>query len=177
MDKMRAELVALILAILALIGLVVLVRCGNSRAEAVPDEPEAVEEPVQAVAVYEEPEEPVVLWIEPEAVEPVDEYARVWSLIIEAANENGVDPVLAVAIWRHETGNGTSKAFIDYNNFGGLTGKYGLIEYADEEVGLKAYMNTLKNYAGKSLEEMGKTYCPDGTDWAGAVRKLMEEEK
>ena len=74
--------------------------------------------------------------------------------------------LITVAISKHETGNWTSRAFKNKNNFGGIMSKTGLRNYSSYEVGLNAFVHLLKNrYFDKGLEtidKIGEVYCPIG---------------
>lgn len=73
---------------------------------------------------------------------------------------------LVIAISKHETGNWTSSAFKNKNNFGGLMGSNGLKAYATQNDGLDAFVKLLKNrYFNKGLntiEKIQPVYCPIG---------------
>lgn len=74
--------------------------------------------------------------------------------------------LIVVSISKHETGNWTSKAFNQKNNFGGVMCRTGLRTYSSFEEGLDSFVNLLKNnYFGKGLntiEQIGAKYCPVG---------------
>lgn len=73
---------------------------------------------------------------------------------------------LLIAISRHETGNWSSSAFKNKNNFGGLMGANGLKSYSSFDDGLDAFVSLLKNrYFNKGLttvEKIQPVYCPVG---------------
>lgn len=73
---------------------------------------------------------------------------------------------LLIAISKHETGNWTSSAFKNKNNFGGLMGANGLKSYSSFDDGLDAFVSLLKNrYFNKGLttaEKIQPVYCPVG---------------
>ena len=73
---------------------------------------------------------------------------------------------LLIAISRHETGNWTSSAFKNKNNFGGLMSSNGLKSYSSFDEGLEAFVSLLKNrYFNKGLttiEKIQPVYCPIG---------------
>ena len=96
--------------------------------------------------------------------------------------------ILLMAISKHETGNWTSKAFKNKNNFGGVMCNTGLRTYESFEDGLNGFVNLLKNrYFGKGLntiEEIGNVYCPVGASndptgvnkyWIPNVTKFYNE--
>lgn len=74
--------------------------------------------------------------------------------------------ILVVSISKHETGNWTSNAFINKNNFGGVMCNSGLKVYDTYDDGLTGFVNLLKNrYFDKGLntiEKIGAVYCPVG---------------
>ena len=74
--------------------------------------------------------------------------------------------ILVIAISKHETGNWTSKAFKNKNNFGGVMCSTGLKNYNTYNDGLTGFVNLLKNYYfGRGLntiEKIGAIYCPIG---------------
>lgn len=95
---------------------------------------------------------------------------------------------LLIAISRHETGNWTSSAFKNKNNFGGLMGKSGLKSYSSFDDGLDAFVSLLKNrYFNKGLttiEKIQSVYCPIGAKndpnglnkyWSTNVTKYYNE--
>ena len=74
--------------------------------------------------------------------------------------------ILVVAISKHETGNWTSSAFKNKNNFGGIMCKTGLATYSTFDEGLDKFTTLLKNnYFAKgrnTIEKIGAIYCPVG---------------
>lgn len=84
--------------------------------------------------------------------------------INEGLSEN--QAYLIMAISKHETGNWTSRAFNEKNNFGGIMCSTGLKRYENFDEGLEAFVNLLKNrYFNKGLntiEQIGNVYCPIG---------------
>lgn len=121
------------------------------------------------VATTEVPEKPE---------EPIEEPLTTEELIIREAKTAGVDPSVAVAISRLETGHWTSYAYTYHNNVGGLSDNEVPRSYATVEDGVKAFVNCLVSYWEKGLttpELMESVYCPPaepGT-WAAKVRSLM----
>lgn len=92
---------------------------------------------------------------------------------------------LAVAISKHETGRWTSKAYKEYNNFGGLMTSKGLKKFNNYEEGLNAFVKLLKNrYYSKGLttiESIQKVYAPVGakndpknlnSNWVSGVKSF-----
>ena len=114
--------------------------------------------------IPEKPEEPKKLTTE--------------ELIIRESTAAGIDPSVAVAISRLETGHWTSDAYIYHNNVGGLSDNEVPRSYPTVEDGVKAFVECLVTYWEKGLttpELMESTYCPPaepGT-WAAKVRSLM----
>ena len=101
-----------------------------------------------------------------------------------AAEVYRVDPVMLYAIARHETGNFTSRLFVENNNPGGIKdfdSASGWASYGSEFEGIMEMARLIRrgyyNYGLDTPEEIGAKYCPDGTDWAGAIRRLMQEGK
>lgn len=101
-----------------------------------------------------------------------------------AAEVYRVDPTMLYAIARHETGNFTSRLFVENNNPGGIKdfdSASGWASYGSEFEGIMEMARVIRrgyyNYGLDTPEEIGAKYCPDGTDWAGAIRRLMKEGK
>lgn len=108
------------------------------------------------------------------------EYDRIVAMIYEAAEIEELPGDLMVAIWRLETGNGTSKAFMNYHNFFGATGKDGLYQYPTESEGLKSFTKAIHWYVSNGMdtpEKMQPVFCPANPDWAILIREIMEELK
>lgn len=126
-------------------------------------------EAVQAFAVIEEVEE-----------EPVKEKElTVQDKIVLECEEAGVNPEIAVAIARVETGHFASKAFTKLHNVGGLSVNEEPIAYESLEEGIAAFVDCLAWYKEDGLctvEEIGKRWCPDNYEaWVSLVKKIMEE--
>ena len=89
-------------------------------------------------------------------------------LFIRMADEFNVDPVLFATIAMHETGWGTSRAAILYNNPGGLMGANGLMRFETLEDGMRVMGRTLNNLINErgatTLEELRDIYAPLGAD-------------
>jgi hypothetical protein len=101
-----------------------------------------------------------------------------------AAEVYRVDPIMLYAIARHETGNFKSRLFVENNNPGGIkdsNSASGWASYGSEFEGIMEMARLIRrgyyNYGLDTPEEIGAKYCPDGTDWAGAIRRLMKEGK
>lgn len=96
------------------------------------------------------------------------------SQIYMAAAMQSINWRLAVAISKLETGNWTSKAFVEGHNYGGLCSNGKPIEYASEKEGLEAYIRCLESYGADRPEEMQARYCPGSDTWTSQVRDIME---
>ena len=74
--------------------------------------------------------------------------------------------LLVVAISKHETGNWTSSAFKNKNNFGGMMCKTGLATYKSFDEGLDKFTTLLNDYyfakGRNTIEKIGAIYCPVG---------------
>lgn len=115
-----------------------------------------------------------------EQVKEAGSFEYYCEIIGEAAEEIGVEPALAIAISRLETGNFTSRAFTECNNFGGLTGANGVMQFASKADGLTAYIECLGWYDDKGLNtprKMAQVYCPDNQEWQGLVETIMREHE
>ena len=107
------------------------------------------------------------------------EKAKTPQEMIEGSCEKyGVDPELAVAIARLETGHFTSEAFLKGNNVGGLSENEIPLSFETIEEGVDRFISNLaRNYFAKGLttpEEISGKYCPGNAgSWAEQVRALM----
>ena len=123
---------------------------------------------IQCIAVTAVPEEPE---------EPVEKPLTTEELIIRESEAAGIDPKVAVAISRLETGHWTSYAYVYCNNVGGLSDNEVPRSYPTVEDGVKAFVDCLVSYWEKGLttpELMESTYCPLANgEWAANVRALM----
>lgn len=85
---------------------------------------------------------------------------------ISVAKEQGIDPVLFVAISFHESAYGKSNAAKNKNNIGGLMSANGLYVYSTLDEGIEAMGRTLHNRIvvdGKNtIELLGSVYAPLG---------------
>lgn len=157
---------------LAIIGLLIfeIVLCGAAIEPHIPTlkicDPMAHIQCIAVTAVPEEPEEPII-----------EEPLTTEELIIREAEAAGIDPNVAVAISRLETGHWTSDACIYHNNVGGLSDNEVPRSYATVEDGVKAFVNCLVSYWEKGLttpELMEPVYNPlSNGEWSRAVRSLM----
>lgn len=122
---------------------------------------------IAVTAVPEEPEEPV----------EVEEPLTTEELIIKESEAAGIDPKVAVAISRLETGHWTSYAYVYCNNVGGLSDNEVPRSYPTIEDGVKAFVNCLVSYWEKGLttpELIEPVYNPlSNGEWAQTVRSLM----
>lgn len=113
-------------------------------------------------------------------------------VIIDIAEDKGIDPVLFAAIALFETGNGSSSAVVNFNNPGGLmdpsSGSQELFRYGTLEEGLDAMGSTLRNrIIGDGLttiDKLGTVYAPIGAtndphntnvNWKPSVESISEE--
>lgn len=100
-------------------------------------------------------------------------------MIYEACEDTDVDYILAIAISRHETGHYKSIAFEDYNNFGGMTGRSGLMKFVNKEEGVEKFISMLQWYYDDGLdtiEKIQKRYCPpEGDQWIASVSTIYKE--
>ncbi len=93
--------------------------------------------------------------------------------------------LIVISISRHETGNWTSKAFKNNNNFGGIMTSKGLKNYDSYEEGLHDFVRILKQYyfdlGLDTIEKIGAKYCPVGAKndpnglnqyWVGGVSQF-----
>lgn len=81
-----------------------------------------------------------------------------------ASDKYNIDYFLLKAISIHETGHFKSKAWLEYNNAGGIMGKNGLVRYETKEDGIMAMARLLKTqYIDKgydTIEKIQKKYAP-----------------
>ena len=101
-------------------------------------------------------------------------------MIYQATKDTMVDPYLAIAIARHETGHYSSNAFVNGYNFGGMTGSKGVMSFESLEVGLSKYVAMLEWYVEDGLDtpaKMNQRYCPPDSHWSVSVSSLMESVK
>lgn len=100
--------------------------------------------------------------------------------IAEKCLEYEVDPEIALAIARLETGHFTSDAFTEYNNVGGLSVNEQPIQYSTLDSGIEAFVINLAIYKESGLvtvEEIGTRWCPVNYEsWVYNVNKIMEED-
>jgi hypothetical protein len=89
--------------------------------------------------------------------------------ILDSAISQGLEKEQAykiLAISKHETGNWTSKIFIERHNFGGIIRNGKFESYENNEQGIKDMIHVLRDYyfaRGKNtLEDIQKSYCPIG---------------
>lgn len=110
---------------------------------------------------------------------PAEEPMTTEELIIRESEAAGIDPKVAVAISRLETGHWTSYAYVYCNNVGGLSDNEVPRTYPTVEDGVKAFVECLVTYWEKGLtvpELIEPVYCPPSNGrWAANVRAIMEE--
>ena len=158
---------------LAIIGLLIfeVVLCGAAIEPHIPTlkicDPMAHIQCIAITAVPEEPEKPE----EPKKLTTEE-------LIIRESTAAGIDPSVAVAISRLETGHWTSDAYIYHNNVGGLSDNEVPRSYPTVDDGVKAFVNCLVTYWEKGLttpELIEPVYNPlSNGEWSRAVRSLMK---
>lgn len=120
---------------------------------------------IKEVAVEVEPKKEVEEVEEVKKCELGEVACKIYNKGIEVGmSEN--EALLVVAISRHETGNWTSAAFKNNNNFGGVMCSSGLKNYSSFDEGLEDFVNLLNDYYfGQGLdtiEKIGAKYCPVG---------------
>lgn len=106
------------------------------------------------------------------------EVLTVEDMITTEADNAGVDPELALAIAKLETGHFTSDAYLTGNNVGGMSVNEVPMSFSTLEEGVTAYIECLKTYYAAGLttpEEIGKHWCPVSPEWAATVETLMRE--
>ena len=101
--------------------------------------------------------------------------------IYEECEGTDVDPFLAIAISKLETGNYSSNAFLVNHNFGGMMKNGEIISYSSFEEGLYAYIQCLQYvYYNRGLttpETIQPIYCPGENDWGHKVNQIIKEIK
>lgn len=106
------------------------------------------------------------------------EALTVEDMITTEADNAGVDPELALAIAKLETGHFTSDAYLYGNNVGGMSVNEVPMSFSTLKEGVTAYIECLKTYYAAGLttpEEIGKHWCPVNPEWAATVETLMRE--
>lgn len=109
-------------------------------------------------------------------------------VIKKIAKDQGIDPVLMIAIIVLETGWGTSSAVVEHNNPAGLMVGSTILTYPTLDAGLKAQGKTLhKLIIDKgltSIEKLGTSYAPIGADndpnnlnanWVPTVTSIVKQ--
>lgn len=99
-------------------------------------------------------------------------------MIYQATKDTVVDPYLAIAISRLETGHYTSDAFINGHNFGGMTGSKGVMSFQSKSSGLERYVKMLEWYYEMDMDtpqKMQATYCPPNEKWDDIVSSIYNE--
>lgn len=95
---------------------------------------------------------------------------------------------IILSISKHETGNWTSKAFLNKNNLGGIMCSTGLKNYDSLDEGIDAFVSLLKNryflQGLDTIEKIQPVYCPIGASndpnnlnqyWLPMVTKYYQE--
>ena len=121
----------------------------------------------------------------------IEEIKDIWQ---QAEEKYNVEWELLKAIWKHETGNGTSKAWNELNNPGGLMywnksqGKMTLYKFDTKDDGIMFMAKILRKYyldkGLTTIEEIGAKYCPVATNdngynkyWIPKVTQYYNEYK
>ena len=112
------------------------------------------------------------------------------NIIIDAATNHNIDPVLLASIMWHETGAGKSNAAKNYNNVGGLMNPRTdtLFRYGSLNDGINAMASVLQRlYISKGLvtiEDIGAKYAPIGVNndptnlnknWVPTISNLVDK--
>lgn len=130
--------------------------------------------------------EPIEIWIpeEPEdnivELTPLEQIAAGGSMeekIKIACNIYGADNDITLAIGRYETGWWKSYACTVKNNPGGMSRNEVPIYYDTIDEGINAWVQNLaNNYFAIGLdtpEKIAEKYCPNNSDYASYLRKMM----
>lgn len=130
--------------------------------------------------------EPIEIWIpeEPEdnivELTPLEQIAAGGSMeekIKIACNIYGADYDITLAIGRYETGWWKSYACTVKNNPGGMSRNEVPIYYDTIDEGINAWVQNLaNNYFAIGLdtpEKIAEKYCPNNSDYASYLRKMM----
>lgn len=144
-----------------------------------------IEEPIQKETEVTE-DEPIEIWIpelpEDNVVEltPLEQIAAGGSMeekIKIACNIYGADYDITLAIGRYETGWWKSYACTVKNNPGGMSRNEVPIYYDTIDEGINAWVQNLaNNYFAIGLdtpEKIAEKYCPNNSDYASYLRKMM----
>ena len=105
-----------------------------------------------------------------------DAVADLRPVIKEAAEQNGVDPVLMEAIIRLESGHATSNAARTKNNLAGIMGRKTLRSYASKEECIRHLGSILANYKARgrvTVAQIGRAYSQSRGVWAVRVTNCM----
>lgn len=86
-----------------------------------------------------------------------------------------ISATFAKAVAIQESGWFTSNAYKTKNNPFGITskGKLKRFDSIDESIDYFGSLLSSDKYKGKSIEEIGKEYCPNDDKWARDVKKIM----
>lgn len=98
--------------------------------------------------------------------------------IKEAAEKNGVDPVLMEAIIRLESGHATSSAARTKNNLAGIMGRKGQRTYATKEDCVRHLGAILGSYKAKgrvTVAQISRAYCQARGPWVTRVTTCMSQ--
>lgn len=93
----------------------------------------------------------------------------------EMEQKYGVSATFAKAVAIQESGWFTSNGYKNKNNPFGVMSKGKLKRFDSVDESIDYFGNLLSNekYKGKSIEEIGKEYCPNDDKWARDVKKIM----
>ena len=118
--------------------------------------------------------------VEEDIIEDIHFDNKYDEMIYQATKDTVIDPYLAIAISRLETGHYTSNAFVNGNNFGGMTGSDGVMSFSSLSDGLDRYVTMLEWYYDNNMDtpsKMQSTYCPPNEDWDNIVSSIYSELK
>lgn len=102
---------------------------------------------------------------------PLEGYGHAFAEIEE---EYGVNGLFALSVCNLESSLG--KYCANTNNFFGFTASYGFMSFDTPEAGIRYFGKLISSdwYAGKTIDQIAKIYCPPNPKWASDVRWLME---
>lgn len=154
--------------IIGMIPMILLSGCVTNRAERMNTliEPDIISGEQKLMVVRSEPEE------------EVDFDNHYDNMIYHAVKDTEVDPIMAIAISRLETGHYTSRAFVEGYNFGGITLSSGVESFDSLSDGLERYVTLLEWYHSEGMdtpEKMQSTYCPPNENWDEVVNDVYDD--
>lgn len=86
---------------------------------------------------------------------------------------HNINAIFAIAIAVVESGAGTSYNATKRNNLFGI-GPHMVFNSKSACINYLGVLLNKSTYKGKSIENIGKIYCTDGTNWSGKVKGQME---